>query len=454
MENNLSIARIPPLAGGSHAVSGQWATNNDQGRCAMCANRGLVLGCAVLVLLTCFAAEAKDKSGIKTIVVKCDKGDSINEALEDKADELIIEIRGICQEDVVISRSDVTLRGVDPDATVVAQSEQAIRIDRASRVTLEDLTVRGSTGPGLSGIGIFVDTSTGVTVSNVKAEENRGGLRAFSSTLRIVDSDFCRNIYGLYIGSGSNLIIDGDELNISENFIGLILSNSTLRALWPPGPRVLANDNENSGVLLQVSASAFFNGPLEAKRNGVGILVLSGHLTAQDGSVDVTENEFGVVADQRDAVIGFFGITNISENHDTGLLAKDGGYILFDGFFDGTLTGNGTAVRVGGTGRVTLRGTNCQDNDLGVWVHGGTALIQDSTIQGNTSGDVDLSFGARVSFEGDNDVGTVTCDDTVLVEGDVICPATKSATVSPPQIERAPTDWLGSVDLMTPRILH
>ena len=57
----------------------------------MRANRWLVLGCAVLVPLACFATDAKDESGAKTILVDCEKGDSINEALDDKADDLIIE---------------------------------------------------------------------------------------------------------------------------------------------------------------------------------------------------------------------------------------------------------------------------------------------------------------------------------------------------------------------------
>jgi hypothetical protein len=57
-----------------------------------------------------------------------------------------------------------------------------------------------------------------------------------------------------------------------------------------------------------------------------------------------------------------------------------------------------------------------------VYLRGSSATFHDSTVQGNTTTDIDLSFGSRVVFEGDNTVDDVTCDGTVLVEGDVSCP--------------------------------
>jgi hypothetical protein len=131
------------------------------------------LVCVGLVVLFCIGAEAEAQTGGTTIGVNCAKGGSINNALKLKADPLTIEIRGECHEDVVISRNNVTLRGIDPGATVVAASNQAIRIDRASRVTLENLTVTGSTKPALPGAGIFLFHSSGIVLSNVKAEGNR-----------------------------------------------------------------------------------------------------------------------------------------------------------------------------------------------------------------------------------------------------------------------------------------
>jgi hypothetical protein len=66
-----------------------------------------------------------------TVAVNCSAAESINEALERKAEELIVEITGSCHEDVVIERNNVTLRGVTPGVTVVAASSTAIFLERA-----------------------------------------------------------------------------------------------------------------------------------------------------------------------------------------------------------------------------------------------------------------------------------------------------------------------------------
>lgn len=52
----------------------------------------------------------------KTVKVKCNEGQSIAKALlENKADFLIVEIKGFCEEKITINRSGVTLRGSDPE---------------------------------------------------------------------------------------------------------------------------------------------------------------------------------------------------------------------------------------------------------------------------------------------------------------------------------------------------
>jgi len=94
-----------------------------------------------------------------------------------------------------------------------------------------------------------------------------------------------------------------------------------------------------------------------------------------------------------------------------------------------------------------LRNTNG-----GFVVHGGTALVQNSTLQENGGADVILQFAARVSFEGVNDVGSVACEhDTVWVEGDVSCPTTESLTGKRIQMEQFPMDRLPIDHQMAPR---
>ena len=358
----------------------------------MCANRGLGLGCAVLVLLTCFAAEAKDGSGVKTILVDCDKGQTIGKALEKKAYALIIEISGTCQEEVVIERNNVTLRGIMPGATVVAASSSAIFLDRVSRVSIENLSVQGGTEEA----GVLVWQSTGISVSDLVVEEGESkGMTVVGSTVTITDSVFRNNNgYGLQ-GNASSLIFLGSEVELNDNeYEGLLLSfQSDLISL----AAIRANGNHD-GIWVELNSSAAVLGPVEVTGNVMAGISVENGSVLRLSDVEAYENDNGMMAMTGGQIlIEKDGWANVHDNTLSGLLATDGGFFEF-------------------YGTVNSNGAN------GVYLHGSSATFHDSTIQGNSSSDVVLLFGSRADFEGVNDVGIVVCDDTVLVEGDVSCP--------------------------------
>ena len=333
-----------------------------------------------------------------TVAVDCTATESINEALDRTADELIVEITGSCHEDVVIERNNVTLRGVMPGATVVAASSTAIFLDRVSRVSIENLSVQGGTG----GPGILVSLSTAVSVSDLVVELGQSkGMTVLLSTVIVSDSIFRNNNgYGLQ-GNQSSLVFLGSEVDLSDNsYEGLLLSfQSELLSV----ATIRANGNGDGGILLGENSSATLLGPVEITGNDVaGIKVDSGSVLVL-GDVEASENENGIMAMNGGQIhIHEEGEANVHENTLSGLSATDGGFLEL-------------------YGTVNLNGTD------GVYLHGSSATIHDSTIQGNTSSDVVLLFGSRVDFEGTNTVGTVVCDLTVLVEGDVSCPAPREA---------------------------
>jgi hypothetical protein len=202
-------------------------------------NRGFVLVFVGLVLLTCFAAEAKDESGSKTVVVKCDKGDSINEALKEKADILIIEVQGWCTEDVVIERDFVTLRGTDPfiDGIEAAELETSLGVS---------VSIRGAQQVLLDGLGInggdtalSVNDSWGVDVVDCRLEggdtwvvwvvgsrivlaggtvitNHLNGLRAFQGNSRVI-CEGCMidvpNGWAVRASSGSRIDLEFSTVN-------------------------------------------------------------------------------------------------------------------------------------------------------------------------------------------------------------------------------------------------
>ena len=117
-----------------------------------------VFMCVGLVWLAGGAAAAQNDLGVTTVRIDCKKGGSINEALKVNAKELIIEIQGMCKENVTVSRDWVTLRGRDPKKDGIESQMADLYSDglrpavvgwKASRLVLENLTLRG----GLSVIG-------------------------------------------------------------------------------------------------------------------------------------------------------------------------------------------------------------------------------------------------------------------------------------------------------------
>jgi hypothetical protein len=399
------VAGIPPITG-VLSDAGHW-TLLERGRCVMRNRRVCVFMCVGFVWLVGVAAEAQTVDLWGTAYVNCDRGQSINDKLMRtlRAPYVIIVVLGTCNEDVVIKRDNLILRGVPEygEGAVVAASSTAILLDGVSNVSIENLTVQGGpeTPGDIGGAGIMVLFSTGVSVSNVVVEKRPGledegkGMMVLGSTVIISDSTFQNNnSYGLQ-GNASSLVFLGDEVNfINNRFEGLLLSfQSSLIST----AAIHANDNGEHGIGLGENSSATFYEPVEVTGNdvvGIGV---------QDGSVlvlwdaEVSENENGMMATNGGRIrIDHRGEANVHDNDFTGLSATGGGFIEFYG----TVEENGTD---------------------GVYLHGSSATFHNVTIQGNTP-DVNLLFGSRVDFEGTNTVeDPVLCDGTVLVEGDVPC---------------------------------
>ncbi len=131
-------------------------------------------------LLLCFCVSIAVKGQTtKTVKVDCTKGKSINTALNanQNVDRLIIEIDGICYENVRIAdrrsviligddREKDGIRGVSTDPTPGAGGT-TITIGRAAGVTLENLTISGGARHGIS-----VSYSNAITVENCIVEDN------------------------------------------------------------------------------------------------------------------------------------------------------------------------------------------------------------------------------------------------------------------------------------------
>jgi hypothetical protein len=190
--------------------------------------------------------------------------------------------------------------------------------------------------------------------------------------------------------------------------------------------------NSDAGISITHGSSGLFRADMvHTTHNAWGIAVLGHSSMALDGNMSTIlaeENAVdGVVAaDTSDLRLDGDKITS-TRNDRRGLSIGGGGNLtLFAGTIllennpEGLTLAVGSAMAVFPTGNLTIQG----NTTAGLTADNASTirLIEGATITGNGT-DVVLLFGSNGTFNG-NTIGTITCDETVLLRGDtgVTCP--------------------------------
>ena len=188
----------------------------------------LVALCSAVVLAAAAPAVAK------TVVVNCGKGESIQSALEDKAEPLIVEIQGKCQEAIMIRRSGLTLRGTDPATDGIRGPAGSVLVQVQNQpfdrrfplqfsVSLENLAIENSGGSG------FFAHNSRVGLTNVWITGNSGGV-AFTggSSGGLEDCRLENNGGGISVAQGSRIVCFHCEIHGNGGFAGFSDSGGLL----------------------------------------------------------------------------------------------------------------------------------------------------------------------------------------------------------------------------------
>ncbi len=150
------------------------------------------------VLLIAFGASAVNAQTTATVSVDCNNGKSINKALgqHPNAQSLIVEIQGMCTENVVVTRDRVTLRGTSPSSDGIqaeinaTQMDAALWVRGAHQVAVENLKLTG----GFAGLLASEVSTPSLKMTNCRSEGNAAyGVLLQSSLVEITDTVLTSN---------------------------------------------------------------------------------------------------------------------------------------------------------------------------------------------------------------------------------------------------------------------
>jgi hypothetical protein len=325
---------------------------------------GLLVTAAALAFTLPIDARA---DGTREVIVRCDKGRTIGDALARHSGALTIKVVGTCDEHVAIDRNDVSLIAASPDAgihgpdptvdTVLATGDRfgldgltvtggrnAVVVSGGSRATIRNCGVRGG-GSGVGGgIGIVFFQGASGTVDHCDSSSNPAdGMMLDASIVTITNSTFSANARaGILVFNGSNARIG-------------------ITGAFTSAPNAITGNGSN-GIHVTVGSAA----------------VIAGNTISGNGA-----NPAGV--------FGRFGVTAFHSR-----ISLPGGNVITGNFGAGVLVNASTAV-IGDPGFTVptnnvIRGNSTAAPSQGVNVtQNSTLLVRNATIDGNNGTGIGLS---------------------------------------------------------------
>ena len=206
----------------------------------------------------------------KTIKINCKKNKSINKALEDTAIELTIEISGICTEDVLVRRDNVTFLGSDPNFDGIQAESNAVDtpfgaallIREARNIHVENLQLNG----GWTGLRVE-NARRRITADNVILQGANFGAVSLGGRLDMANATITNNLRG--IGASASAELTCNNCTVSNN--------------------VNSDGTGGIGIFLLSGAQLTFRDS-SVRGSGVAAIIAGASLFATSSTLDATGN--------------------------------------------------------------------------------------------------------------------------------------------------------------------
>ena len=367
--------------------------------------------------------------------VNCNRGMSLQRAVDRAEPGDVIATEGACLGPIVITRGRLTIKS-QAGSSINGESKDAITVQGATNITLENLDVtNGANGIVLktgasaailnsnvhdnAAIGILVEGDSSVTLSEGSARHNGlNGVDAEASSSVTITGSYLLDgnaVFGININASSSLVFAQANLTSQNNVLGAQIGTSASAFISDPDTTLSFLNNLTTGLTIVSGAHMVaFGGTITSSGNGVhgvsidskagldldAAAVLESHHNAGDG-VHLEETSVMTLFNTT-AFSGAPGTTTLNTHDNAG-----SGVGVFTG-------SNVTVIH-----QAAIQSTG--NKMAGLTVDGGSSItLVGSQITGNAT-DVNLSFGSRSDIT-TSTVGSIACDHSVISRGTVVCP--------------------------------
>jgi hypothetical protein len=368
-------------------------------------------------------------------VVNCDRGVSLQHAIDRAEPGDVITTEGSCLGPIVIANGRLTIKAAT-GSTINGQTKDAITVQGASNIVLENLDVAN----GANGIVLKAGASAAILNSTIHDNGATGILLEGNSSATLSGGSARHNgLNGVDAEASSSVTITGNYLLDANAVFGINVNGSSSLLFAQAN---LISQNNVLGAQIGTSASAFISDstttPSFLNNLTTGLTIVSGaHMVAFGGTITSQGNGVHGVSVDSKAGLDLDGAATLESHHNAGdgvHLEETSVMTLFNttafSGAPGTTTlnthdnvGSGVGVFTGSNVTVIHQAAieSTANKIAGITVDGGSSVtLVGSQITGNTT-DINLSFGSRSDIT-TSTVGSISCDHSVISRGTVVCP--------------------------------
>ena len=343
----------------------------------------LLIGFLVLLAPAFVMAQA-----IPTIRVNCDRGQSVQSALDRLTGPATIVVTGTCHEYLEIKKDDVTIQGGTYQAPTPSDpSKSIIYVRSARRVLITGVTVTGgfngiavgqggsltldgnSTISGASGNGVVSVFGSSMTVNSSTIQGNLRGATAVDNSAIVVTNSHIQNNTGTGV-----LVARSSSARIGQNLIGVQMKS------WISG-------NGGNGVVVSRGSHAIVDGNDIMGNSGSGVGVEGSSATVISNIISGNGGKGITVSGSGNSRIGINDSDQPAPN------------TIVNNVYDGIQISNSASAYILGN---TIQSNGLTPGRHGVGIHRASGrLMGGNIIQGNGGHGVSVDQGQLYQGVGD-----------------------------------------------------